>query len=309
MPSEGEGDVTMSGVFTENVTGNTISPTSALTVVRIELTARVEAPENKLTHRHKFGIGEFMDFSQESRAPAAEFVLLRCYECPPENGKRCVGWGFRPEAQSFKVRVAGVQYDPLVSVVCPSGIKTQNAHWETNGLLPGVAGGIRVVQEYLVEPLDVSFRYLAVEEVPCDEVIEPTGYFAFYVTDRNRTHTRAAGAGVWWDVDGNNRVGGADWMVDDAGFKSAVPRMKPDGTTTTNTAYGWLGGTLEWKIPFGWQETHPGSFVPPIERFATDTRQIFTITPTGDCTIRKFSAEAQRMIDGQIHFTNGGSGQ
>ena len=80
----------------------------------------------------------------------------------------------------------------------------------------------------------------------------------------------------------------------------ALPRMMPDGTVTTNTAYGWLGGSLTWKVPFGWGGKPAASDSDPIGVFAEDVRQVFTITPQGDLKIEKLGHSAERKIDGRI---------
>ena len=77
--------------------------------------------------------------------------------------------------------------------------------------------------------------------------------------------------------------------------------MMPDGTTTTNTEYGWLGGgSLIWKVPFGWAEFDANSASKPIGVFAEDVRQITTISADGDFSVMKLDHTATRQINGPI---------
>ena len=77
--------------------------------------------------------------------------------------------------------------------------------------------------------------------------------------------------------------------------------MMPDGTTTTSTEYAWLGGgSLIWKVPFGWVESGANSASEPIGVFAEDVRQITTITADGDFSVMKLGHTAIRQINGTI---------
>ena len=87
------------------------------------------------------------------------------------------------------------------------------------------------------------------------------------------------------------------------GWDSGIlPRMKNDGTVTTNTAFGWLDGSLVWKVPFGWKgafDIHT-SITNPIGRFAEGTLQEMSINPRGDFSIKKLKHTAVRQIDGAV---------
>lgn len=86
--------------------------------------------------------------------------------------------------------------------------------------------------------------------------------------------------------------------------------MTNDGVETSDTAYGWLGGSLKWKIPFGWK----GSFdttttaMTPVGRFAEETIQEIQISPSGDFSIQKLGHIAERKINGEI-TVDGNSGE
>ena len=84
-----------------------------------------------------------------------------------------------------------------------------------------------------------------------------------------------------------------------AGFEDELCPMKPDGTPTDDPTYGWLGGDLTWKVPFGWKHRDAPD-IEPVGRFAEDTRQILSITESGDFSVRKLQHTATRQLDGTI---------
>ncbi|MCQ2395055.1 MAG: hypothetical protein MJ249_12295 [Kiritimatiellae bacterium] len=305
--SSATNDVSVSGTVTDVVSGQMRSDEAAVSSIRVEFSPHIRAPANKSVFRHKFGIGEQMNFRQFPPLPALSLSVVGGMENfnldGDEDESRYVIWSFRDEEHSVLASWNGVRYRPLVSVVCPTGIETRNEHWETNGLPPGVAGGICVVQQYFVKPLDVSFTALSIEEVPCFDEIEPTGYFSVVTGKFQRTHTERAGAGRLWPVADGNWVIGEDC----AGVAVALARVKPDGTETDDPQYGWLGGELTWKIPFGWQlcSIKWPMRAPPLGTFAEESRQVFTLTASGDFKIHKLGNEAERKIDGTINFKKG----
>ena len=83
--------------------------------------------------------------------------------------------------------------------------------------------------------------------------------------------------------------------------------MQPDGLLTTNTAYGWLNGSMTWDNPFGWTYRNPPSNAVPVGVFATtqpDAKSVFTITTNGDFSVSKLGNTALRTIGGNC-FWNG----
>ena len=88
---------------------------------------------------------------------------------------------------------------------------------------------------------------------------------------------------------------------DHAGILGELPRMTPDGTLTNNTIYGWISGTLTWKVPFGWKNTEDyDDNALPVGIFAEDTRQIMSIRADGTFSVQKLGHTAVRQIDGRI---------
>ena len=297
--SVGENDVRVQGILTEGNTGATIEDDAQLSAIRLDILATKDAPQNKCMHRHKYGIGEKTFVLQNPASPEVHLdfndAVVR-----GSGGSRSIEWGLADVDHHLRMTLSGVEYIPQISIVKPSGIVGTDVHATTNGQPVGVAGGIALVQRYRVLPLDVLFDGIYIEEVPCYDVIPPTGYFAFTPPSTfPRSHTRQAEAGKWLKVQNGNYVG-EEKGRDSAMLYGALPRMMPDGTVTTNTAYGWLGGSLTWKVPFGWGGKPAASDSDPIGVFAEDVRQVFTITPQGDLKIEKLGHSAERKIDGRI---------
>ena len=270
-------------------------------VVRVEIQRQRSAPENDRLNRHEYGIGERMYIYQYPSSPRISVLATDATVNSPS--LHIIDWGVSNVEHTLSLSLNRVEYVPLVQIFKPTGIEGFDAQTQTNGLPVGVAGGLLLVQRYKVLPLTVRFTGIKIEEVPCDDAIPPTGYFIYAPTNEfPRTHSRAAGAGnMWYAVDDQNRLGMDLGIRDRAGFACEVYRMMPDGTTTTNTAYGWLGGgSLTWKVPFGWKKFDDSSSSDPIGIFAEDTRQITSITADGDFSVMKLGHTAIRQINGAI---------
>ena len=80
----------------------------------------------------------------------------------------------------------------------------------------------------------MSFQGVKVAEIPCDEAIPPTGFFASSYYTGPLTHN--AGAGATHQIRINN---GNYWRQDDAGADNPIGN--------------WSSGELVWKIPIGWK--------------------------------------------------------
>ena len=271
------------------------------TVVGVRIENDVVAPRNDRPNRHEYGIGEVMYVYQ---CPTSPGITVTAADATVGSGSfHRVQWGVADIEHTLSFSLYGVEYVPLVTIRKPTGIEGYDAQTQTNGLPVGVAGGLLLVQRYKVLPLTVSFTGIQIEEVPCNDAIPPTGYFIYAPTNEYfRTHTQAAGAGnLWYFVDTQNCLGTTQGIRDRAGFECEIYRMKPDGSTTTNTDYGWLGGgSLIWKVPFGWAEFGVNSASEPIGVFAEDVRQIMTITADGDFSVMKLGHTAIRQINGAI---------
>ena len=279
----------------------TDSSCAQTSVVRVEIQRQRSAPDNDRLNRHEYGIGERMYIYQYPSFPRISVLATDATVNSPS--LHIIDWGVSNVEHPLSLSLNSVEYVPLVQIFKPTGIEGYDAQTQTNGLPVGVAGGLLLVQRYKVLPLTVRFTGIKIEEVPCDEAIPPTGYFIYAPTNEYfRAHTKAAGAGnLWYSVDSQNCLGTDLDIRDRAGFEYEVYRMMPDGTTTTNTEYGWLGGgSLIWKVPFGWVESGANSASEPIGVFAEDVRQITTITADGDFSVMKLGHTAIRQINGTI---------
>ena len=101
-------------------------------------------------------------------------------------------------------------------------------------------------------------------------------------------------------VDAGTCLGAILNVRDRAGCGVALPRRMPDGTETTDPTYGWLGGSMTWKVPFGWRKMYDSSVTEPIGQFAEDTRQVMSITADGEFRVEKLQHTATRMTNGTI---------
>lgn len=269
-------------------------------VVRVEIQKLQDAPANQCLNRHEYGIGEKMLFRQKPGSPEVD-ILAEDVKILGV-GTRTIEWGVSNIEHTLSFSLNEVRYTPLVTIHKPTGIEGYDAQAMTNGLPIGAAGGIQLVQRYKVLPLTVNFSALEIEEVPCDDAIPPTGYFIYTSPDDYpRTHNADAGAGrLWMSVDAGNCLGAILNVRDRAGCGVALPRRMPDGTETTDPTYGWLGGSMTWKVPFGWRKMYDSSVTEPIGQFAEDTRQVMSITADGEFRVEKLQHTATRMTNGTI---------
>ena len=173
-----------------------------------------------------------------------------------------------------------------MSVIEPSEVVSPTASGSWNVGFGHVGFGHLTVENF-IGPFHVSFRGVGFAEIPCDEVVPPTGYFATNYTG-HLTHTFRAGAGNVREIGNGNY-----WRHDDAGSDSAI--------------INWSSGTLVWKVPIGWvrfqSENNPQGFAfecdyerhrdassrPLLIGGRTDAyTQTFSIGPSGTTTLEKF---------------------
>ena len=86
-----------------------------------------------------------------------------------------------------------------------------------------------------ISPMYVSFQGIDVSEIPCETVLQPTGYYATTNFDGVLVHNFDAEAGYWHHVSAGNY-----WCIDDA--KSNVRRQV------------WSNGTMTWNVPVQWYQ-------------------------------------------------------
>ena len=314
------GDVFVSGTVTDAVSGVVCSDRSELTIMRIELTAKRTAPQNSAGHRHTYGIGEHVYFQSHPSCFLGQTTLTGedGVVGPRQDGLDGleITWGVANVNHSLNVTFMGVSCRPLVQVLFPSGIEGFNPRYEVGPVLDGQVGGICLLQQFRVKPLTVSFFGIAVEEVPCYNEITPDTYFLNllryeqFASILHRSHTRAAGAGKWFTVVADNIVGGQG-TFDRAGMEGVFPRMRANGVPTLDPSVDWAGGgSLVWRIPFGWNVDQPtGSTADPIGFFAEEARQVIRVSNTGTFSVHKLGHVAERTLNGDSRvYSESGTG-
>ncbi len=301
MESGTANDVTVSGSLVPNVQGETIQSDAQLTVVRILLTPEIDPPEDPANGRHTYGVCEFVRRFQFPSAPVVTWNPVGGgSNAVSEANHPCYQFPLNACKNPLRVELGDVFYVPRLSCIAPIGIEAREVKLCTYGLPAGKAGGIGLRLAFYVAPFTVSFSEIAIEEVPCEEG-SVNGYFRYVIEPDGWSHTRLAGAGVWLDVDTDNRASSTNRVLDEAAIDEELPPITPDGVVTNDYSYGWMGGTMIWQIPFGWHahgtsgETAQFGNIP-------GTTQEFYIDRWGNTTIRKFNNQATRQIDNRRFF-------
>ena len=148
----------------------------------------------------------------------------------------------------------------------------------------GRAGGFGMKMSLYVYPMYVSFQGIDMVEVPCNDVVPPTGYYASTNFDGYLSHCSDAGAGWWHHVKPGNY-----WTEDEAG---SGERHAP-----------WCNGMLVWNVPIAWNyrcddvlswpRNHYSSTCKKIGSDST-FQQIYGIDGTGSVSIDKFDHVCER---------------
>ena len=293
--SGSEEDVRVTGTLTP-MNGAPLTAEVRLTSVRILLKPDVDPPEEGSIGRHEYGVCELVEHNQYPTVPAVTWN-------PVGGGSNTVNRSGRPCFQfplyacknPLRVELNNVSYVPRLTCIEPDGIKAGKVELCTYGLPPGKAGGIGLLQEYYVTPFTVSFSRISIEEVPCDQgTVE--GYFLYGAPSNRWSHTRAAGAGRWYDVDIHNRVGGNRDILDEATLGGELFPVTPDGTLTNDYSFGWMDGTMVWQVPFGWNVYGTQGETEPFKTFGSLIQE-FYIDRSGNSGVRKFGKQALRLID------------
>lgn len=288
--SQEEDDVRVIATFTENRTGEVVTSTDTLTVVRIELTPKNTAPQSASNNRHCYGVCEDVDLRHYPRTVDVNWDFseglvmddghgLRFYRNPFSlGGANCsFKWG------NAHVSCNGEVFDLDYIVFAPS-IVARNPRTNVNSrdVDPKIfeAGHLLLYIEMYASPFFVSFKDVQIRETP-DE--SQGGTHAGYFDDREKggswSHSAANGAGGW------NIVGDTGYYADDkAGVSKAL--AKP-----------WMDGYKIWNIPMEWGFGNR-SYGVIMHGSSNPTDQVFTLYGSGTFSIRKFQYEAKRNIFG-----------
>ncbi len=276
--SDSTGDVSVSGTFVENGTGETFHSNDSMTVFRIELEPIVSAPANACVHRHKVGVGEVVKCRQWPAAPVLSYAAIgegvfsnatdRLYVCP-----------LQEEFKGLRMSCGNVEYKPLLEVIEPEEIECTECVPLPVSPLEGV--GMRL--ELRVLPYDVSFVGIALQEVPSLNGTH-TGYFAQSCYQHRWYHTVAWGAGEWKSVTDGNL-----WGYDHSRmFRWDQP---------------WDRGTLAWEIPIGWNRagTTRGACFKQKDMNANSCwdMQPYVITKTKHWQVLSLGTDGSWMLNGE----------
>ena len=293
--SSGEDDIVVTGIFTENETGETLAAEDRLTIVRVEFSPEKKAPNNSCFNRHKVGVREVIDCIQSPSSPSVQWSAENVSRMRTTAKVQCPLFAAE---KPIIAKCKNAEYRPLISVVEPNGIEARDVQYWKGNVPTNCAGGIGLKMKLYVKPLDVSFAKIAVEEVPSTEGTH-SGYFALPQFSGEWCHSRENGAGYWINVNEDNLFGD-----DEAYISNELYRVNDSGLFVEDENYGWWYGDLSWEVPFGWNEKNTDGYTTEVKRFAEDTLQEMVIFPSGLSGVRKFSNMATRYIDGRI-FLNG----
>ena len=292
--SSGEDDIVVNGTFTENETGEKLAAEDRLTVVRVDFIPAMRAPENECLRRHKVGVREKIIYACQ---PNLQNVEWRNVGKGRFSGSEEYICSLDADENPIAVHYKNVEYMPSISVVAPNRIEAARVEWEEYGVLTNQAGGIGMIFDLRVLPLDVCFSEIAIEEVPCDIGIRE-GYFSHPVFSYLQSHTYDNGAGRWSTINDYNVLE----LRDEAAISSKIPRITPDGSLTNDENFGWSDGKITWNIPCGWGERDSVKGTPPHSSFAEDTKSVMEITVSGRSSVRKFNHKVERDINGDIYL-------
>ena len=294
-------DIKVSGSLVPNEQGENIQTNAQLTVIRILLTPEVNPPSEATSGRHTYGVCEFVRLFQFPSIPAVVWNPAGGgSNAVSRTGYSCYRFPLNACENPLRAEVDEVFYVPRLSCIEPSGIIAREVELCTYGLPAGKAGGVGLLLAFYVTPFTVSVSEIAVEEVPCDDG-SVNGYFRHVMPTNAWSHTRLAGAGIWDDVDLDNRVSGRNRIRDEAGIYEELPPITPDGTITNDYSYGWMDGLMIWQIPFGWHVRGTSGETDPSGNIAGTTQE-FYIDQWGHAAVRKFNNQATRRIDDRRFF-------
>ncbi len=289
-------EIKVKATFVENETEWSQETTDEATAVRVEVRPRVFAPENECAFRHRFGIGETFDCFCTPVLPSVSWrsngrgTLIKSgnncsYRCP-----------LSAEQNKIVVRGGGIDYIPRTNILEPQAVLSRDVGYRVQNVASGQAGGILLTMTLHVLPLDVSFSYIRVEEVP-DAGGSHSGYFADTYFMSEWYHGVAQGAGVWNSVFGAN-----EFMSDEAGFARSLPQTDERGEVSSGGACGWTNGTLTWDVPCGWADSDVTPEDDPVGVFSLSSRQIMRIDVDGGCEVQKHGNTVRRELDGTVYL-------
>ena len=284
--SSGQNGTTVRATFWDGQAGNEVASASAYaTVVKVSFSPVKRAPANNVPTRHTLGVCEQVNCVQDPTAPAVTWTTFGGYNNDNQNGPTNVyHCPLYADSEMLRADIGEVTYTPLLTVIEPQGVITGVVAKLPFEPHPNKAGFVGMSLELFVLPLEVSFAYTQIEEVPSNQGTH-SGYFGNIGLSRWWYHTTDNGAGVWKVVEDSNR-----FMFDQVKVNEEFYQIQPEG----EEPMGWIEGNIEWHVPYGWKENPNVVSQEPYGQFATHIRQQFHITANGTVSITKHGSEIVR---------------
>ena len=289
MYSDSQGDITVMASLAPVNGGETLSDSASTTAVKLEFTPDYLIGD--CIHRHRLGVRE------RAKCSWLPTTVAVTYEAGTGGRTNLIDgdWHYvaplTTGASPYLTAVCqGTRYPFTLDIVEPQTVVAKSASPFDYDVPPNVAGGAGMELELVVLPTNVSFMGIAVQEVPSDYK-DPQGYFANSYFDIAWSHTTNRGAGVWHSIQAENL-----FMYDYAEMGDRLPRMTPAGEVTDDYTYGWITGTMNWKIPVGWNENGVDETEPPVKQICIYWQR-FRMASNGTLEVEKLSNVVQRATN------------
>ena len=285
--SAGEGDITATATFTENMTGRTVVDTASLTSVKVTVVADADWPLNKV--RHVFGPKETFTITSNPQVSlyveGSSFVSV--------NGNKVVAPD-RAGPFSVDATICSMNTPMQFNCIAPEALQGGNPRgWENFeyamlGVYPLFGGepGVTMHLDMWLEPLYVSFSHVRIYEGYAPPV-NRRGWYQDTVLfpDEWLEHGESAGAGVD-SVNDSIGITDAGNLTDGGDFVAAF-------MFTTNTYYN---GSYQLSIPVFWF-AEDGL----VTNQLPDNVQTAYVYSNGTMRVSKFGFTRERLIDGTEH--------
>ena len=298
-------DIKVTATFVENETEWEQELRDSATAVRLKFEPIVAPPENDSQGRHVFGVCEEILCQQTPDAPKVAWSLS---SGRMENEGDIFVCPLSATRNPLTASCGGAEYKPNIEVIEPRFVTVRDPGWDDFDAPIGEAGSIVLMMPLYIGPMNVSFAYLAVEEVPYEDHPNDgdvhTGYFARNDLALWWHHTRGNGAGTWRNVDRDTNRMGTDRVYDQAGVTETLSRVNSSGLFVDDPTCGWADGRIIMATPFGWNVRGTEGESLPYKIFAEDVYATLELQSNGTFRVEKLANEVIRHVDGSV-FLNG----
>jgi len=274
-------DIYVTTLFSENDCGTNLHDSATLTCIRVTLDVDKIAPDNNCTNRHVYGVCELVHLRHCPESLEVEWTTMDAsLIIDNDTTLRC---HYLPGNSLLRAEFGAASLDIDFEIVAPKRIVCRGARWDGVVGQAGVAGDVTMELPLYVEPTNVSFEGLPIQEIIDDS---QSGYHDGYFDDRTKggswSHDYASGAGDWHIVSTNGY-----WFTDRAGVRGSPSYVQP-----------WINGRKEWAIPVGWSTPLGMEAVGSIS--PNPTTQTFIIDTNGTVRVLKYGHEIKRSTDGKV---------